>query len=526
MTISGCFNLKVIGCSATNLENNIADGQFGYGIADASYGTIVENCVWDTTRHGYTTAQALTAVNTTDHNALAIPGAYGFIVKACKGIGGTSAPFDTHHGSENGTFANCMSDLTADAGFGIRGRRHRLISPIVRRSNGAGIVAFTDFSSGDTADDFWMSGNEQDDWTSLLVTDPDIECRGLPMEFRDGVYEVSGFVKIKTAGSVAIEHKGGSVLWTASMQMETTTLDGAWPLTDDTSRGVFHVFNSNLDMAGVVFSSSTIVVKKGADIVCVVGATSSTTPFGVFCQGGRANFVNRGRIRIALPADGVLFSNTGIIRSESDGDFSFSLIGADNANTHNLRGRDVNVSSSDGTVVWYAAQPGKGLSKIVDDYTITEIAGTGSEITDAYIPPLADLKVHLGGLGAGRIKMKFVFNKVGSNGVANMKWDSFGAFYDQLNTVAGTDAVVCQVDIIITSTTTYTTIFEWSGGSDSGEATDVNPLSRRRVLTDTEAGGIATTSGNLLDFDPTIATGDTLNLVSKEIWVSSGGNAQ
>ena len=120
--------------------------------------------------------------------------------------------------------------------------------------------------------------------------------------------------------------------------------------------------------------------------------------------------------------------------------------------------------------------------------------------------------------------MKFVFNKVGSNGVANLLWDSFGAFQEQLDTVASTDAFTCEINIIITSTTTYTTIFEWYGGTASGTATDTNQLARRRVLTDTEASGIAVAAGNLIDFDPTIASGDTLNLVSKEIWVSSGGN--
>ena len=522
IALPGCVNMWVQSCEGVNLENNSGDGQFGYGVADYGIGTVVINCVWNNVRHGYTSSSLVLAANEESKDVLGSAGAYGCNVSFNKAFNtGVTAGFDTHHDADSITFTSNLSDGSESIAVAIRGRNIKYVDHVIRRARGVGYKVFTDDNDTGGADDRFLAGKTVADFTSATIINPDIECEGVPIDLDWASLAVSGWAEIKSAGHKLIDVKGGDVIWAAATKFQTTTLEGAWNLTAANGDGVFNLVDPGSNPAALVFPSSVVTVRKGADITCDVEATSSTTPLGVSAQSSNGAFINRGRINFTLPSDGQLFGSTGTISTQSDGLFQFELDGvSDDATAHNLRGRSVNVQSDDGTVYWYAPLPQGGLSQVHIDKTVTAIVGTGSEIANAYVPPLSEIVKHMGSLGRGSIDQQFIFEKVGSTGTSIIKWDSFGSFLDQITTATDTTFIKCNVEIIITSTTEYTVNIWWEFSSNADTAWTTNA----RVLKKTEAGGIENASGTIIDLDPTIAVGDTINLVSKAIWASDGGD--
>lgn len=115
LKLASCFMYKVDKMQASNLTNDPANGNIGYGVNDqGSYAGLVSNCTFTNVRHGYTTTA----------------GEYGDTAFArinnCEGHGCTNAPFDTHREAYNIEFNDCRSFGTlqgADslgAGFQLR----------------------------------------------------------------------------------------------------------------------------------------------------------------------------------------------------------------------------------------------------------------------------------------------------------------------------------------------------------------------------------------------------------------------
>ncbi|WP_225029564.1 hypothetical protein [Xinfangfangia pollutisoli] len=146
ISLVGCFGARVR-ASGRDLRNMETNEQFGYLLNDGSYFTRAE-LNGGRNRHCYTTNMPRIAA---DSAQIELYGAtYGALVTGqCHG--NSQAAWDTHHGAENVTFANCVASggTTGGGQFVVRGVAHRLINP--QAYNGKnGILIYTEEEKGVT----------------------------------------------------------------------------------------------------------------------------------------------------------------------------------------------------------------------------------------------------------------------------------------------------------------------------------------------------------------------------------------
>jgi hypothetical protein len=349
--LNGTVNMKVTNCTARHLENNTGDNQYGYGVEDKGYGTVVDNCRWDFCRHGYTTGSASITAGEEGNSIIAAAGPYGCTIRDCVGTNtGAQAAFDTHHGCENITFINCKSDRTEEEGFAIRGINIRLVSPVVRNSSGRGMFLFTDDNNTGGADDRSLAGKTQDDYTSVTVIDADIESIDVPFHVKWARAYISGYTRTRTAGHKLFDIQG-VIVFNGIAQHEHTLKDGAWTANAQNAEGVINLIEPGNHPSDLVWPTSRITVRRGSDIVCECGDATSTGTFGVNMPNTDCQIVNRGRVKITLPSDGKLFSASGNATTSDGGVFEIELDASlDDANDHNLTDRRAAVFSTDGRV--------------------------------------------------------------------------------------------------------------------------------------------------------------------------------
>lgn len=91
---------------------------YGYGVSDASYGTIIQSRTGKRVRHFIDTDDQAYGSNQ-------VPEYYGgsvnMQVHGCKGYATTNGTFSTHHANKNTTFHNCDAYNSLNSGFGLRG---------------------------------------------------------------------------------------------------------------------------------------------------------------------------------------------------------------------------------------------------------------------------------------------------------------------------------------------------------------------------------------------------------------------
>jgi hypothetical protein len=526
----GTYNLTLRECHAEHLANDPENDQHGYGVSDTGLATHIYGLTGIDDRHVYTTNSVRIAVGETD--LLKVAGAantrgarvYGFY-----GEGGENAPLDTHQGCEDIIF---FSPYVAGAsGKAAAFRGDVTVHKLQVRNCKYGVMCFTEYQSGDADEDFFTNSKRREDMTKVELTDPDIECEGPPFDFSNATLEVNGTARIKAAthrlfGDVvegAAGRSKGKLIWGASGTFEASDFDGALPLEAFDDTGVFDLDEPNALVKNAAgFPKTEVTILDGVDFTIDVAAATATAVRGFNCGDTATDTAveNRGTLRIKLPSDGVLFgpegefSGSGLYRFELDG-------AADNAVNPNLVGRRVNVEAVDGSVRWFAPLPSGEMQTLYVDAVETNLdpGDTGAEVDDAYVPKVVQVANHLGTIGSGRIHLRQVFKKTGSNASANLKWDTFGSYQDQFDMPAG-DAV-CRFDaeIIIQSNTSYTTIVDWKSSDGTGTAADMN---RQKVLSDTHAGLDAAT-GAIMNLDPTIHAADTVASVLFELKVSEGG---
>lgn len=317
--LSGTFWAEVTECYAERLENNNGGGQLGYGVSDAGYGTTVKDCIWVDCRHGYTTGASAVAADTTDtQEQYRIPSAVDSKIVNCRGLNfGDQSPFDTHHMSRNIEFESCVAKVCDGPAFSPRGRRIIITSPMVRQAK-IGVVARTEYDSGDPDDDKTLNLKTAEVFTSAYVHDPDIEAEEAPFRMEAARLEVHGRCRLLSAshhivdGDDADEGKG-ALVWGASGSFTTTDFDGSLSKVAANSTGVFYVEKPTDAAHTPAYSTSTVEILDGVDLDIDVSATNSTTIFGVDLDHDDVTFTNKGRLKFKLPSDGKLFDSNGTI---------------------------------------------------------------------------------------------------------------------------------------------------------------------------------------------------------------------
>lgn len=304
IALQGTHGAKILRPNISNLENNTGNGQYGYGVADAAYGTRVEAGTFVRCRHGYTADAGTAPSGYTSADIRSYVGrCVGARIIGCLGIGfnETGAPFDTHMGAEDVEFAHCIADGCAHYGFNLRGRNIRATSPVIR-NGGKGINCFTEYDSGDPDEDYFNAGKELNDFTSVQITNADIQCKELPFYFGTARAEIGGTLRVRCA-SHRMFSGIGVITVSATGKLVTTDMDGAVPLVSDNGTGVVDLRNPSTFSASA-FPTSRLTFAAGSDIEIDASGAISTGVTGLSAE-SNGTIELRGDLAVALPASAV-----------------------------------------------------------------------------------------------------------------------------------------------------------------------------------------------------------------------------
>lgn len=212
VTLSGTYRARVINCTFGELANDVRKKQFGYGISDRGYKSVIENIRANNVRHAFTTSVNATRDKENRPKALIGVGrTIGAIVSDGNAGAGISTHWDTHHSGEGLTFKRVASFGGKGYGAGFRGRGIVFEGPYVRSGEeGGGLHAFTEWDSGDPDDDLFTNGKLLEDFTSGRIIDPDVECGiGRPLVCSHATLQVDGSGRFVTVNQCAVYNVGG-----------------------------------------------------------------------------------------------------------------------------------------------------------------------------------------------------------------------------------------------------------------------------------------------------------------------------
>lgn len=225
IALVGCIKASVKGCRMSNLTNNTALGQYGYGVGDnGSYSSIVTDCIFIDCRHGYTTsANAYNWANRTNADMIKGGRTQNSIVSNCIGGGSSSqAPFDTHHCAENVTFSNCTVE-GGDIAFAIRGR-NVVVDNCKTTNVNTGIFIFTEYSSGQVDDDLWV--NDKSYPTSAIVRNSVFEATDYPVRVKAVKECVLDTLDLISYNQTCLWNEGSFVKISGNHRWSTGSIDG------------------------------------------------------------------------------------------------------------------------------------------------------------------------------------------------------------------------------------------------------------------------------------------------------------
>ena|GEM_PF-5203596 len=128
ISMVGCYAYLLDNITATNLTNNPALSQFGYGVTDkgSEYG-VATRMHFENVRHGFTNNANNVPAGSNNFWRYGRP-AY-FTVSDSTAVGTTNAAFDTHEEAYAGQFINCIARgvvkgrSSSGSGFTLRGKR-------------------------------------------------------------------------------------------------------------------------------------------------------------------------------------------------------------------------------------------------------------------------------------------------------------------------------------------------------------------------------------------------------------------
>lgn len=192
IAVIGTMQARIVGAHVANLTDNEAAGNFGYGVSDRGFRTLVLYCDFRQCRHGYTTGETTMVSGGSDLSAMCSTGRIvGSVIRDCTATSCTSSSFDTHHGAEDITFIDCLATDGLGHGFAARGRNIRWVRPKVRRC-ALGVYVFTEYNGSATDPDFYTASKVISDFTSAVIDSPDIECIGAGLTTGASSCEITG----------------------------------------------------------------------------------------------------------------------------------------------------------------------------------------------------------------------------------------------------------------------------------------------------------------------------------------------
>jgi len=318
ISLAGTYGARIINPTVLQLIDNTGLGQFGYGISDSGWGTIVEGGNIANTRHGYTTSGARSTYSSLSADDILGLGRCGnAIISNATGSGGLFAIFDTHASGENVTFANCIATAGGNDGFAVRGRNVTLDAPVIVGC-ASGIQVQTEYDSGDPDDDYYNNGKRTQDFTFANILNPTMDVAGACLSSdRAGIF-LGGVGRYRSKSHGVISANGG--------EME---IDGFHQFTIAGGAAAASVacIDITADSAGsaAAFPGPEIVIT--GTVIIDATLSTATTPVGVKVDSG-CKLVVRGLLRILLPATATLFSAAaGRIVCEGQGRIEYSIAG-------------------------------------------------------------------------------------------------------------------------------------------------------------------------------------------------------
>lgn len=503
------YNAIIRDCVALRCENNTSEGQYGYGISDqGGYGLKVINFSGADCRHVYTSSVITEPTSETNPLALLSTGrTMSTQITGGHGTGGNNAIWDTHHSTDNLHMLNLTAEDGNTAGFSMRGRGIRISSASVINCN-AGVSIFTEYDSGDTNDDLLVAGKELQYFTNAFVNDLRVTSSLYALDFSMAEVWFGGVNVYETEQPRFIQGSG----------IAHISGNHSWKCTDSTTAASIILAEIPTSYGRSVFPRTKIYI-DGDVTLDASGANAGVTLFEI---GDLCDIVVRGQLNVTLPAGATYasFSGDGTLRTEGSGVIHVTVNGAadnsviaDFADVYGQR-----VTSSDGTIDWHPAQ---GNGQLVCLYSVVQpdsIAGTGSEIGDAFqFPNLLNIKKAMATTGEGRLHCKMHFYLDGG-GAATLKWDSFGNYRSQVAMAAGETNTQLDMTISVRSATETGMTFHWQVGTGA-TITNEKTVNYSRVDTVADMTG----SGSLIDFDPTIDVGSTLQITGYELFGTEGG---
>lgn len=521
LSLAGNYRNEVTQCYFGNLRNNTGGGQYGYGIADASFATLVHGCVMLHPRHGYTTAAPATVAATSDTTLLLSQGrTIGAQVSDCVGFGSDAAVFDTHHDAEDVTFKNCKV-FGGGMAFGMRGRNITFDG-----CQALGVVdafyCFTEYEGGDPDDDLLVAGKPEGATTGRVIN-PVIRCSGLPF------YAASvRSLDIVNADVVSAQHRlidaeGSNVTWVGHTRFKVSTMDGAMPITENAAAGAIGVRTLTSAWGGLQDWPSRQTVAEGCSMLLdMTAATDATNSiFAVKCQAAADGFYNYGQVKAILSSafsDLVSGPEASYWASENS-NIEVEVVGAaDNSKIAGVKGKRLKVTTTDLSAWWNDTGDPRSNERLSwSAKPDVAVVGTGSMITTVYealYAPTAfiDSNGHY-------VRHEFNIKKTGTTGVATVRIRSTGG--SQVDVPMASTDVNCRivVEVFTRGDNSQDFMYWWSTSNAAGLATPAGQGNRLESRTD----NLSNAPGRILFFDAQAVVGDTLTFRNTRIYGDVSG---
>lgn len=520
-SLSGCYMPVVDGVLVTNLANNPSNGQYGYGVADASFGTVVLNSVFTSCRHGYTSSESrMTAGNSNTETLMSVGRIVGARVVNCIGYGVTTAPFDTHHGSEDVVFDKCSVLGSDNYAFSVRGRNVRLLDCEAINTK-YGIVAYTEYQSGDTDDDLYVAGKPQG-CTTVEIVNFRAKVESLPFDIQQVRRCVIRGGTIESTGHQLINNDGSDVVFDGEISFTTTTFDSSRSITELTATGIFDVSPIASALSSSADWLARIIFARGAEVrVNCAAATDASNALVALKTADTTCFIeNRGRARLSLSsAFSTLVSGASASYSATpESDLTWSVSGvADNSITLGLLGKNLRAFAVDESA-WY---DGTGIRKASEhlvyfDRPETVVAGTGGTVNAAYLPAYSPVN-HIDEAGH-YVRYEVHIGKAGAVGTATIT-SRIGTAFNFAFGMAATDAT-CRlvIEVFTTGDNAQDVYVRSEAAPASGVVTPASTyLQRLAETTDLAA------AGDLLRFDVAASVGDTITFKAVRVYSDVAG---
>ncbi len=515
IVVAGCYKPIIEACNVSNLNDNTSKGQYGYAVDDVSYMTSVSNCKFSNVRHHYTTGGATIEVDSTLYNNWLWTGqVYGGVVSNCSASG--HGTFDTHHGARNITFDNCIVDGSdswayTSRGVGITFNNCRALNCKY------GMFIYTEYESGDSEDDLWVSGKPWGCSTARVINPYlDVETRPLYFSQMRHIELIGG--KVKATNQRLIENNGSNLIVDGSIDFEVTNHDGTRVYTELNDYGIFNASATSGTLAPSADWIARTVFTSGAEVrVNAKNAINTGSTMSVFKDTSGTPTVVNGRITLILSddfnkfIDGAASSYVGAehseIRVEVDG-------AADNSLDYvYLLGSKLRVTTADETG-FYDGTGYKKRSEKLSSYSTDAVAipGTGLLIEPAYAPEFICGKF-LNEAGHC-LRYSFRISKSNSIGAAIIGVDLQTSYVTNIP-IAATDSN-CKVDIWVNTLNVNSQRIVVKASSSSPGSSLVTPASE--FLTTTNEVTPLTSTVSCIRFNVTAAVGDTITFQEMAIY--------